>query len=166
MQLKGQKELTEYAANLQSQNQMAMFNNTGYAAQRKQLEAAGLNAGLLYGQSGGGGQSVGGGVSGGSVGGSQAADAAATEQAAVSRQRQIMELSMMKAQLDNINADTKQKEATAEKTAGADTENTIADTAIKQAETEIKNVAARVANATEKQQIDEITYAANEQIIS
>ena len=54
--------------------------------------------------------------------------------------------------------------AEAEKIAGADTQNTIADTAIKQALTEIQNVAARVANATEKQQIDQITYAANEQI--
>ena len=43
-------------------------------------------------------------------------------------------------------------------------ENTIADTAIKQATAVIQAVAARVAEATEKQQIDEITYAANEQI--
>ena len=57
-----------------------------------------------------------------------------------------------------------QKEVQANKTAGADTENTITDTAIKQATAVIQSVAARVAEATEKQQIDEITYAANEQI--
>ena len=63
-----------------------------------------------------------------------------------------------------MQAQTKKTEAEAEKIAGADTQNSIADTAIKQAITEIQNVAARVAKATEQQQIDEITYAANEQI--
>ena len=71
--------------------------------------------------------------------------------------RQTAELALMQAQ-------TKKTEAEAEKIAGADTANTIADTAIKQATAEIQAVAARVANATEKQQIDQITYAANEQI--
>ena len=71
--------------------------------------------------------------------------------------RQTAELALMQAQ-------TKKTKAEAGKIAGADTQNTIADTAIKQATTEIQNVAARVANATEKQQIDQITYAANEQI--
>ena len=74
------------------------------------------------------------------------------------------QIKVAEAQAQNLKADVKLKEVQANKTAGVDTENTIADTAIKQAETEIKNVAARVANNTEKQQIDQITYAANEQI--
>ena len=48
--------------------------------------------------------------------------------------------------------------------AGVQKENTIADTAVKQATAKMQEVAARVANDTEKQQIDQITYAANEQI--
>ena len=63
-----------------------------------------------------------------------------------------------------MQAQTKKTEAEAEKIAGADTENSIADTAIKQATAEIQAVAARVAKETEKQQIDQITYAAAEQI--
>ena len=48
--------------------------------------------------------------------------------------------------------------------AGVDRENTIADTAVKQATAEIQKVAARVAKETEADQIREITYAANEQV--
>ena len=68
------------------------------------------------------------------------------------------------AQMQLMQAQTEKTKAEAVKIAGADTQNTTADTAIKQATTEIQNVAARVANETEKQQIDQITYAANEQI--
>ena len=73
------------------------------------------------------------------------------------------QIKVAEAQAKNLEADAKLKEVQANKT-NSDRENTIADTAIKQATAVIQAVAARVAEATEKQQIDEITYAANEQI--
>ena len=73
------------------------------------------------------------------------------------------QIKVAEAQAKNLEADAKLKEVQANKT-NSDRENTIADTAIKQATAVIQAVAARVAEATEKQQIDQITYAASEQI--
>lgn len=54
MQMEGDKEMTDYNYG----KQLEMWNATGYGAQMKQLKDAGLNAGLLYGQGGGGGQTT------------------------------------------------------------------------------------------------------------
>ena len=114
-----------------------------------------MSISAMYGGSGGGGTTA------GSGGGSAPI---ATADGETARQAMGLQIGRQTAELALMQAQTKKTEAEAEKIAGADTENTIADTAIKQAATEIQNVAARVANATEKQQIDQITYAANEQI--
>ena len=74
------------------------------------------------------------------------------------------QMRLMEAQAKNLEADTKKKEVEAKKIAGADTDNVVADTAIKNATAEIQKVAARVAQDTEADQIREITYAANEQV--
>ena len=68
-----------------------------------------------------------------------------------------LQLGKQAAELALLQAQTKKTEVEAVKIAGTDTENTIADTAIKQATAEIQNVAARIANETEKQQIDHIS---------
>lgn len=58
LQIAGSKELTDY----EFQKQMQMWKDTSYHAQIEQLKKAGLNPGLIYGMSGGGGQTIGGGV--------------------------------------------------------------------------------------------------------
>lgn len=64
---------------IQGQQQMALFNQglqkgmweaTGYGAQKRQMEEAGLNPGLMYGMGGGGGQTTG--SASANVGGAQA----------------------------------------------------------------------------------------------
>lgn len=55
LQMKGMKEMSEF----EQQQQMEMWENTGYGAQMDQLKRAGLNPGLIYGQGGAGGQTVG-----------------------------------------------------------------------------------------------------------
>ena len=68
------------------------------------------------------------------------------------------------AQIANLNANTQKTKAEAEKIGGADTENTKADTAVKNATAEIAKIAAKVSADTEKDQIQQITYAAAEQV--
>ena len=157
-QIKQQKKLNELGIDAYKQqreidqaNQMEMWNATNVGAQIEHMKNAGMSISAMYGGSGGGGTTAG-------SGGGSAPIATADGETA----RQAMGLQM--AQMQLMQAQTEKTKAEAVKIAGADTQNTIADTAIKQATTEIQNVAARVAKATEKQQIDQITYAANEQI--
>ena len=74
------------------------------------------------------------------------------------------QMRLMEAQAKNLEADTKKKEVEAKKIAGADTDNTVADTEVKKATARIQQVAANVANETQEDQIKAITYAANEQV--
>ena len=86
---------------IQNRHAMEMWKNTSYAAQKEQMQKAGLNPALLYGMSGGGGQTTGG--SGVAVGGNgMGIDIQGGLKGA-------MELALLKAQKDNIEADTKKK---------------------------------------------------------
>jgi len=67
MQVRGQKDMGKYNAELA----MDMWNKTNYGAQRKHMEDAGLNVGLMYSKGGGGGATTSAG-SGGSVGSASA----------------------------------------------------------------------------------------------
>lgn len=94
LQIKGQKEMTDYNVD----KQLAMWKKTGPVGMAEQLGMAGLNKALMYGGTGAGGQSNS--ITGGSVGtggGSQAAP------------MQGMSMLLMKAQADNLKADTADK---------------------------------------------------------
>lgn len=123
LQMQGQKEMTDY----NYQKQLEMWNATGYGAQVKQLNAAGLNPALLYGKGGGGGQTAnisGGNVSGGQApqGGHEAIDVA---QMGIQLQLQQAQVEVMKSQANKNNVE-------AEKTAGVDTAQTKASTELTQ----------------------------------
>lgn len=53
------KPWAEWASALENQRALEMWDATGYGAQKKQMQAAGLNPALMYGMSGGGGQTTG-----------------------------------------------------------------------------------------------------------
>ena len=53
-QVEAQKQLTDY----NMKKQLELWEATGYEAQKKQIEKAGLNPGILYGRSGAGGQTT------------------------------------------------------------------------------------------------------------
>lgn len=112
-QIEGNKEMADYNYN----KQLEMWKATNYEAQRKELEKAGLNAGLLYGMSGGGGTTVGSGAGAG-VGGAQADGGA--ERTGMGLQM-ASQLALQKAQKENIEADTENKKAQTGKT-GVETE--------------------------------------------
>lgn len=103
LQIEGQKQLTDYSYG----KQLEMWKNTSYPAQVEMLKKAGLNPGLLYGMGGGGGTTTGAGgttaVSGGNAptGGGELTGGMAM----------MLQARMMQAQIDNINADTANKQA-------------------------------------------------------
>lgn len=115
LQIKGQKEMGLFNQGLA----MDMWNKTNYEAQRRHIENAGLNAGLMYGGAGAGAttQTPTGNVSGGDapMGGGEVKGLGMTLQS-------VAQLALLKAQKENIEADTKQKEVNTAKTAGVDTE--------------------------------------------
>jgi len=107
-----------------------MWNDTNYTARLKQAEAAGVSKAAVLGGSGTGTQ----GISVSAPGSSGAADAAATTNARSQMMGQGMQLAsqlaLMKAQKENIEADTANKQAGTEQT-GASTEGTKIDNTVK-----------------------------------
>ena len=101
IQSAAQKDLTDY----NQEKAYQMWQKTNYGAQVEELKKAGLNAGLLYGMGGAGGATAN--VTAGSVTGGQAPQGG----------REIQDLmqiglqsELLKAQIDNIKADTANKE--------------------------------------------------------
>lgn len=108
-----QKELQEHAR----EQQMKTWEDTNYSAQRKQLEKAGLNAGLLYGMGGqAGGQT--GSVGAGNAGQEQVYDVA----------NALNNAKMTAAQIELAKSQTEKNKAEAEKISGADTKKVETDT--------------------------------------
>ena len=121
-----------------------MWDYTNYENQVKHLEAAGLNPALLYGQGGGGGASTAGGAVGNGQGTAGQAPSGGSPQAIRSQMIEGtgmgIQLGLMKAQKQNIEADTAKKEADAKKTAGADTIYTETLTKLANADIDYKNM--------------------------
>lgn len=94
------KEMADYNKRLE----LEMWEATGYVGQKRQLKEAGLNPGLMYGMSGGGGQTT-----GGSSGGTQPGNAQQNPGEMQAAMAMGMQLQLLKAQKENIEADTKAK---------------------------------------------------------
>lgn len=162
LQMKQQKQMTEW----NMQKQLEMWEKTGYVGQRDQLERAGLNPGLLYGMSGGGGQTSN--VETGNVTGGTAVSAPAQAMGLNGG----MQMALLDAQRKNIEADTKLKEADANKTAGVDTAeaekriesltqgitNEQQKLALMKIEEKMKTIETEVAGATAKDRISQTMW--------
>jgi len=112
LEMQGSKEMTDY----NSMKQLEMWEKTGYGAQMNQLEDAGLNPALIYGQGGGGGQTAQ--IAQGKVSGSDAPKGGG-EYIGMASQTPMMvqQMKLLDAQAENIKADTVNKKAdTAQKT--------------------------------------------------
>lgn len=160
-QMQGQEALMKFQEGVQ----MDMWNKTNYAAQVEQLNKAGLNPALLYGKGGGGGMSVGGGMP--STGGAQAnnnANAAMSGMGIVSQQ--MAQLELMKAQKENIDADTANKKTenpNIVKTGAlidANTNNAQANTALQKANTVIADAQGKIQQGTIEEQIRTLSQTA------
>lgn len=102
-------------SNWNQKKAMEMWEATGYGAQRRQLEEAGLNVGLMYGQAGGGGTTQGAGAN------AQMAHATPTQGQAGMAMQLGLQKAMTEAQIKLAETQAKKNEAEATKIAGADT---------------------------------------------
>lgn len=128
LQIAGNKEMLDYSNAAQREMQMKMWEDTNLPAQVEQAKKAGMSIASLYGGSGAGGATTGGSGASGSVSGAMAGD----PNAGVGMGLQMAsQLALMKAQKENIEADTANKKAGAENT-GAQTEGTKIDNTVKQ----------------------------------
>lgn len=110
IQMEGQKEMGEFNKGLA----IDTWNETNFEAQRKHMENAGLNVGLMYSGAGGGGGTT---TQAGNVTGQSA------EGGNIGMGMQaIQQAQLTAAQVENIKADTENKKAETTKTAGVDTQ--------------------------------------------
>lgn len=116
IQTAANKELADYGMGISKE----MFEATGYGAQRRQMEQAGLNPALMYGSAGGGGSTSS--ASAGTATGGHASDEAARKQADIAQQGMALQNAMATSQIAVNKAQAKKLEAEAEKTSGVDTE--------------------------------------------
>lgn len=127
IQIDANKQLADYGMGISKE----MFEHTGYAAQRRQMEEAGLNPALMYGQAGAGGSTMA--VGAGNASGSQSSDEMAQKQAATQMQGMGLQSAMLasqikvnEAQANKLNADAElsgAKTKTEEQTRNILTEN-------------------------------------------
>lgn len=153
-QIIGQKEMTDY----QNKAALQMWKDTNYWAQVEEMKKAGLNPALLYGMGGGGGataHSASGNVTGG--------NAPTGGQEVIQGVGMGIQTALMDAQRKNIEADTKLKEATAEKTSGVDTEKTTAETTVIKATNELQKMDITLHEQTLWERINEIVSRSIEQ---
>lgn len=168
LQLKAQKDMAVYNAKLGLVTGKEMWDYTNYENQRKHMEAAGLNVGLMYGQGGGGGATTSTPTASGNVTGHSAQMGMGIEKG--------MELGMQQAQMDLIKAQTEKTKAETTKTSEADTKESEARTEnlkqvttnekiqqdILELEKDIKTVEANVAQETEQDIIKKVKAEAQQ----
>lgn len=145
-----------------------MWLKTNYAAQREQMEKAGLNPGLMYGGTGAGGTTTGAGTGQGPKAGSATGGTPLAQSMGIEMNKR-----MQTAQIANIEANTEKTKVDTQKTAGVDTEKTGAEVQnlkqlttnaelqnkINNYEKEIKGIEANISNQTQDQVINQINIA-------
>lgn len=126
----------QYAKKAAAKNQeyaKEMWDYTNYENQRKHLEEAGLNPGLLYGMSGGGGSSASG------AGRVETPDMGNSQTVAMG-----LQASMQQAQIRDLEASARLKEAEAAKIAGVDTKKVKSDIKVNESITNLNEINADV----------------------
>lgn len=114
LQMKGNKEMADYNYN----KQMEMWHNTNYAATREEMEKAGLNVGLMYGQGGGGGATTGSG-GGAGVSGAMAPAGGGEVQAGM---QMALQTDLLRAQKEVLASQADKNRADADATRGVNTD--------------------------------------------
>lgn len=107
-QVAANKELADYGMGISKQ----MFEATGYGAQRRQMEEAGLNPALMYGHAGSGGSTQA--VGAGQAGGAQASDEMSQKRAAIEQQGMGLQMQRQQAEIRLLNAQAEEHEKGAE----------------------------------------------------
>lgn len=134
LEISGQKAMTDY----NMAKQLQMWKDTNYGAQMEQLQKAGLNPGLIYGMGGGGGQTTN--IQPGRVTGGQAPTGGGE---AIAMANTAAQLGLMRAQKENIEADTANKQA----------ETQVKTTTVPKLEAETKSLLQGIENAKAQQEL-------------
>lgn len=148
LQIEGQKEMANYNKNIAIEMQDRANKYNSPEEQRKRLQQAGLNIGLMYGQSGAGGTTTTAPTNSGNVNGANAENNI-TANAAMGIQFGL-QAKLQEAQIKNIEADTQQKQIESAKTAGVDTQQTTAT---------IENIKQETKNKQSQQALIEVQTA-------
>lgn len=162
LQIAGNKELSDY----QLKQQLELWEKTGYGAQKKQLQEAGLNPALMYGMGGGGGQTAAA-SAGAGVSSQNAGYQMPTEGIAMGIQMGMMDAQrkLLEAQARNLEADTANKPKVGENIEASTrnleslTTNTEAKTALAKVELTIQQTEAKIKTATAQDIIDMASWA-------
>jgi len=112
IQVEALKELADYGMGISKE----MFEATGYGAQRRQMEEAGLNPALMYGHAGTGGSTMS--ASAGNVSGGYASDEAALKQAKIAQRGMALQLAKLSSEIAVNNSIAKKNLADADATEG------------------------------------------------
>ncbi|NMA66395.1 MAG: hypothetical protein GX957_09180 [Clostridiaceae bacterium] len=116
MQIAANKELADYGMGISKE----MFEHTGYAAQRRQMEEAGLNPALMYGQAGEGGSTMS--AVAGSAGTGLASDEASQKMASIQARGMALQLTKLQSEIDINKAKARDLNVSADKKEGVDTD--------------------------------------------
>lgn len=164
--MQGSKEMGKFNQGLA----LDMWEKTNYEAQRKQMEKAGLNVGLMY---GGGG--AGGGTTSTPTGSMGSASASGGSGEVGMGMQMGLAAEMQKAQIENLKANTTKTKVEAAKTGGIDTEAVGAQIQatlqnIKNAETQnrlmgiqeqMQNIELNVAGLTQEERVKQMEELTN-----
>ena len=129
MQLAADKSMTDYS----HARQLDMWRATSYPAQLEMLKKAGLNAGLIYGMGGAGGQTTGAGSA--HVAAPAAPSGGGEIMGMMQLRAQEAQIKLLEAQARNLDADTSNKPLTGENIQ-ADTQNKRANTLFQEQHTD------------------------------
>lgn len=157
IQLEGQKELGKFNQGLA----LETFEKTGYEAQRKQMEKAGLNVGLMYEGGGAGGTTQGG--QAGNVSGGIAPSGGGEIGMGINAIRQMAEIEAIKAQTKKTEAEIPKVE-TETKLLSTEIENVNANIKNTETKTKWQELQNEIGEATKTWTIDtakELWYKAN-----
>lgn len=148
MEIEGAKEMALF----NQKQQMKMWEDTNYLAQRRQLEKAGMSVGLLYGKGGQGGSLQ-------ATPGSVSAGKAERPQEMGMGLQLGMQSAMMKAQIALTQAQAKNLEADTANKEGVQRENVAASTEVLKHEATLKRIASELQNETLWDQVEAIRNA-------
>jgi len=144
-QMQGQKHMTDY----NMQKQLELWKATNYGAQMEQLKAAGLNPGLIYGMSGGGGQTAN--LAQGQVSGGEAPKGG---HEVIDMQGMGMQMALLQAQKRVLETQADKNAAEAQKTSGIDTAGV--KQSITESQTRVDSLLQGIDNARQQHEIQKL----------
>lgn len=171
-QIEANKAAAERAYQQQKEMYVRSYNDTTYSAMRKQMEEAGLNPALMYGQGGSPGVGkgdMGGGVQAAGASGptgaiySNPAQGIAGPMAQMGLQMAMMEseVKLREAQADNLDADTEKKRGVDTQKTYAEIGELVAGTRGQWLDNELKEVNVDIANATKDDEVEMVQTRLN-----